>query len=201
MSILSPGRTIVLTGLMGTGKTAVGRILAQRLGRPFVDTDAIVERETGMSIPELFASDGERAFREEEAAAIRHNAALRGQVIAVGGGAVVDRRNVTHLRSTGDIVLLTGAVDVLRARIEADGVAGRPLLADAEDLTARLARLGEERSEAYRAAAATTIDTTGRTPAEIADEVLQWARERPGLLAREEREALEAPGDPGGLGG
>jgi shikimate kinase len=190
-SILSPGRNLVLTGLMGTGKTAVGRRVAERLGRPFVDTDAIVERETGTSIAELFATVGERGFRDEEAAAIRHNSSLRGQVIAVGGGAVVSPSNVTHLRSTGDIVLLTAPADVLRQRLEGDGVESRPLLADADDLTERLARLGEERAEAYRAAAVVTIDTTGRSVDEIADEVIGWARERAGLLAREERRELD----------
>lgn len=196
--ILSPGRNLVLTGLMGTGKTSVGRRVAEILGRPFVDTDAITEREAGATIAELFATRGERAFRDFEAAAVRHHAALRGQVIAVGGGAVVDPANATHLRSTGDVVLLTAPADVLRQRIENDGVDGRPLLADADDLTARLARLGEERAEAYRSTAATTIDTTGRSIEEIADEVVQWARERPGLLAREERRDLDERDEAGG---
>jgi shikimate kinase len=186
VSLLAPGRNIVLIGLMGTGKTAAGKILAERLGRPFVDTDAIVERESGHTIPELFTTVGERGFRDEEAAAVRHAAALRGQVIAVGGGAVVDRRNVTHLRSTGDIALLTAPADVLAARLR-DEAANRPMLEGAQDLTARLARLGEERAQAYRSAALTTIDTTGRSAAEIADELLEWAQGQPGLLSREER--------------
>jgi shikimate kinase len=188
VSILSPGRNLVLIGLMGTGKTSVGRLLAERLGRPFADTDDVVRAETGLDIPELFAQHGERGFREHESAAVRHVSALRGQVIAVGGGAVLDPRNVTNLRSTGDLVLLAAPADVLRTRLQGEGAAGRPLLSDAEDLTERLALLGEQRAEAYRSAAATTVQTAGRTREEIAEEILDWARSRPGLLAREERE-------------
>lgn len=187
MSLLTPGRNIVLIGLMGTGKSTVGKVLAERLGRPLVDTDDIVQRETGRSIPELFAAAGERAFREHEAAAVRWVSALRGQVVAVGGGAVLDPRNVTQLRATGEMVLLTAPADVLRVRLEG-GAGGRPLLDGAEDLAERLARLGEERAEAYKAAAATSVDTTGRTPEDVAAEIEAWARTRPGLLSREELE-------------
>lgn len=187
MSIYAPGRNLVLIGLMGTGKTSVGRLLADRLGRPFLDTDDVVAAESGRTIPELFAEGGEGGFRQEEAAAVRHVSALRGQVIAVGGGAVLDPHNVTSLHSTGDLVLLTAPAEVLRDRLDADGVAERPLLDGAQDLTERLALLAEQRAEAYHRAAATTVDTAGRTVEEIAEEVLDWARERPGLLAREER--------------
>jgi shikimate kinase len=187
VTVLTPGRNIVLMGLMGTGKTTVGRVVAQRLARPFVDTDEFVAAETGRTIPELFAVEGERGFREHEAAAVRHVSALRGQVIAVGGGAVLDSRNVTNLRSTGDLVWLTAPAEVLRDRLTDAGVDERPLLDGAENLSERLALLAQERAEAYERAAATTISTAGRTPAEIEEEVLDWARGRPGLLAREER--------------
>lgn len=187
MSVLSPGRNIVLVGLMGTGKTTVGKALAARLGRPFADTDDIVERETGRSIADIFDGEGERRFREHEAAAVRWVSAVRGQVVAVGGGAVLDPRNVTQLRATGEVVLLTAPADVLRARLEGAGSAERPLLDGAEDLRARLARLGEERAEAYRSAAATSVDTTGRSVDDIVEELLAWAHSRPGLLSREER--------------
>ncbi len=190
MSLITPGRNIVLIGLMGSGKSTVGRVLAERLGRPFMDTDEIVQRETGRTITELFASVGERDFREHEAAAVRWVSALRGQVIAVGGGAVLDPRNVTQLRATGDMVLLTAPPDVLRVRLEGAGVASRPLLEGEPDLAARLAALGEERADAYKAAAATSVDTTGRGPEDVAEEILVWARSRPGLLSREELESI-----------
>ncbi len=186
MSVLSPGRNIVLIGLMGTGKTSVGRILAERLGRYFVDIDAMVEVEAGMSIAELFASAGERAFRRLEAEAVRHASALRGQVVAAGGGAVLDPGNVTHLRATGELVLLEADPQTLARRLADQQGEARPLLEGAPDPAARLAQLQASRDAAYRACAAHTVDTTGRSPEEIAEAVLQWARHRPGLLTREE---------------
>lgn len=183
MSLLAPGRNIVLIGLMGAGKTTVGRQLAARLGRPFVDTDEIIEKEAGASIADIFAGPGERAFRDLEAAAIRRVATLRGQVVSVGGGAVVDPANVTQLRSTGDIVWLAADADELAARV---GVGkDRPLL-HGTDIAQRLAQLREERSPAYTAAAAHLVDTTDISVDEVVDAVLGWARRQPGLLSRDE---------------
>lgn len=187
MSLITPGRNIVLIGLMGAGKTTVGRLIAQRLDRPFVDTDDVVEHDAHGSVAEIFAADGERAFRRAEAAAIRSVAALRGQVIAVGGGAVLDPGNVTQLRATGDLVLLDADPATLADRV--GDTSTRPLLDGAEDPAAALARLREARAAAYSDAAGHAIDTTGRTPEQIADAVLEWARAQHGLLSRDEVEA------------
>ena len=185
MSLLAPGRNIVLIGLMGTGKSSVGRVVAERLRRRFVDTDAVVEAEAGRSIRDIFERDGERAFREREAAAIRRVAALRGQVIAVGGGAVVDPENVTHLRGTGDLVLLDGSPEVLAERLAGSG--DRPLLDGAEEsLVERLDRLRAQRDTAYTSAASAVIDTEGRDLAEVVEDVLAWARHSPGVLTPDE---------------
>jgi shikimate kinase len=183
MSVLAPGRNVVLIGLMGAGKSTVGRLLAARLQRPFVDTDEIVEHETGTAIAELFAAEGERGFRQHESAAVRQVAALRGQVIAVGGGAVLDIANVTHLRSTGDLVLLDAEPATLARRV-GDGTT-RPLL-EGGDAAQRLAQLRNERAAAYDYAAGHVIDTTDRSPEEVADAVLAWAKLQPGLLSRDE---------------
>jgi shikimate kinase len=188
MSVLSPGRNIVLIGLMGSGKSVVGKRIARALGRPFVDTDDVVEHEARRTIAEIFAEEGERAFREHESAAVRQVAALRGQVIAVGGGAVLNPANVTQLRSTGDLVWLDAAAEVLRERLERGGAARRPLLADAENLGLRIAVIAEERRPAYERAADHVINTNSRSLDQIADDVLDWSRGRPGLLAREERD-------------
>lgn len=184
MSLLSPGRNIVLIGLMGAGKSTVGRLVAQRLDRPFVDTDDVVERDAGATIAEIFAEHGERRFRQLEAAAVRRVAALRGQVIAVGGGAVLDPGNVTQLRATGDLVLLDAEATTLADRVGEPG--NRPLLSQADDVEERLASLRAARAEAYTDAAGHAIDTTQRTPDQIADAVLRWAAEQPGLLSRDE---------------
>lgn len=180
-------RPVVLVGLMGAGKTTVGRLLAERLGRPFVDTDDLVEEEAGMTIPTLFAKKGERAFRSLESEAVRRVSALRGQVIAVGGGALSAPENATQLRMTGDLVWLDADPAVLAERVGA-GAGDRPLLAGTEDVAARLAELHRRRDSDYAAAAAFTVRTDGRAPEEIAEEILDWARHRPGLLSRDERE-------------
>lgn len=192
--MLSPGRNIVLIGLMGTGKSAVGRDLAGALGRPFVDTDAVVTHESGRSIRELFAHEGESGFRRREAEAVRHVSALRGQVIAVGGGAVLDPANVTALHATGDLIWLDASPTDLASRLsQVQGDPSRPLLAevagDASATAERLAGLQQERAEAYRRAAAHRIDTSGRDVQQVAAAVLEWARRRPGLLSREELRA------------
>lgn len=183
MSVIAPGRNVVLIGLMGVGKTAVGQALADRLGRSFVDTDALVAKDAGAAVAEIFARRGERHFRALEAAAVRRVAALRGRVIAVGGGAVLDPANVTHLRSTGDIVLLDGDPQELAARVGQDGI--RPLLAGG-DVADTLTRLRTERAAAYASAAAHVVDTTGRTVEEVVEAVARWAQQQPGLLSRDE---------------
>lgn len=189
MSVIYPGRNLVLVGMMGAGKSAVAAELGHRLGREVLDTDAMVEAELGTTIPELFAvEDGERRFREAEATMCRHVGSIRGVVVAVGGGAVTSDANITSLRGTGDLVWLDADPETLAERV-GDGT-GRPLLAGAESVSARVRELYGQRREVYRRAAGLHVDTTDRAVADIADEVLEWARRRPGLLAREEKEAI-----------
>lgn len=188
MSLVTPGRNIVLFGMMGVGKTTVGQLVAEALNRTFVDTDEIVVRYADKTIPEIFADEGERGFRRRESEAVREVAALRGRVIAVGGGAVLDPANRTHLRGTGELVWLDASPAVLAHRLrQQEEVEGRPLLAGSDDLEGTLARIRDERLDAYQRAAHHRIDTEGRPPEVIADLVLDWARQQPGLLSREER--------------
>lgn len=210
MTVVFPGRNLVLAGMMGTGKSTVGALVAMRLARPFVDTDVLVEREAGASIADLFRERGERAFRDLEASAIRAVSSLRGQVVAVGGGALLRPDNVTALRGTGDIAVLDAEPEVLAGRVAA-APGSRPLLAGTGqaggqaghqagdpgadrdrggDLVARLRALRAARHGAYASAAATVIDTSALDAEDVADAVLAWARAYPGLLAREESEAL-----------
>lgn len=182
---MTAGRNLVLIGLTGVGKSTVGQLLGERLGRAFVDSDSEVARAAGMSVPEVFARHGEARFRQLEAAAVRQLAASPGRVVAVGGGAVLADTNVVALRRTGDLVWLDADPALIAARLEAEEVKSRPLLA--EGAATALARLRDERDSAYRRAAATTVPVDGLAPVEVADRVLAWARTVPGLLTAQER--------------
>ncbi|MCH7814825.1 MAG: shikimate kinase, partial [Planctomycetes bacterium] len=98
---------LVLIGYRGAGKSAVGRLLAEQTGWTFVDIDAVIESEAGQSIAEIFAAGGEPAFRKHERDVIARVTQQPHQVIAVGGGAILDRRNVDRLRATGRVIWLT----------------------------------------------------------------------------------------------
>jgi len=165
-------RNIIITGFMGTGKTAVGRVVAARLNRSFVDMDAVLEQRIGASIPEIFAQHGERFFRLQEAALCRELAEQEGLVIATGGGALVSRANRDTMTATGIVICLTASLDELMRRLET--AEDRPLLAT-DDRRERIASLMRERAAAY-AAMPHRIDTTGLTVEEVAEQVLAIAR-------------------------
>lgn len=162
---------LVLTGFMGTGKTTVGRVLAARLGRRFVDTDEIIEQRHG-PIPRIFAEQGEGRFRQIERQTAAELGAARGLVIATGGRLLLDPDNAEALTAKGTVVCLAAPVDEILARVTAAGVSGRPLL-DAPDPRARIAALLEERRAGY--ARFPQVETQGRSPDEVADEVLRVA--------------------------
>jgi shikimate kinase len=119
--------TVYLTGFMGTGKSVVGRELARRLRRPFVDLDAEIERSAGKSVAALFEERGEKAFRRLESAALRKTAKRRGIVAALGGGALIDKRNLALVERTGVLVKLTCSRRELVRRLRASRLS-RPLL-------------------------------------------------------------------------
>lgn len=158
----------MLVGLMGVGKTTVGRLCAERLGRPFVDTDDVVEALAGLAVPEIFATGGELRFRELERQAVAD--VCNGPeplVIACGGGAVLDAENRRRLGDAGYVVWLRAPAAVLQGRV--GGGEGRPLLSG--DPLTTLERLATLRDDAYRAAGHASIDTDRLTPEEVAAEV------------------------------
>jgi shikimate kinase len=160
---------IVLVGLMGAGKSTVGRILASRLGRVFIDTDAMVEDGELMTIAELFATLGEPAFRMLEVDAVRDAVASPLlSVIAVGGGAVVDPQNRESLSEAGHVVWLRARPETLAARV-GDG-ASRPLLVSSP--VESLARLSAERDAAYHDVADVIVDVDDLSASEVADRVV-----------------------------
>jgi shikimate kinase len=162
-------RHLVLVGMMGAGKSTVGRRCAKRLDRAFVDTDEWVATMAGASVAEVFARDGEPAFRALERAAVAEAcAAPVPTVIAVGGGAVLDPANRRVLRESGLVVWLRAPAEQLAQRV-GDG-AGRPLLSG--DAATTLERLETLRRPAYESAAHATVDTAGLGVGAVADAVL-----------------------------
>lgn len=165
--------TVVLTGFMGTGKTSLGERLAVRLGRPFVDTDALIERDQRRSVAAIFARDGEAHFRTAERRAIAAAVAVPGAVIATGGGAIVDPENLATLRAAAPLVCLVARPEVILARTRGAEPA-RPLL-HGDDPMQRIADLLAERAPAY-ANADLTLDTSDRPLDELVVELESFLR-------------------------
>ena len=147
---------VFLVGLMGAGKTSVGKLLAKNLQKAFVDSDHEVERRTGVSIPVIFEIEGEEGFRRREAAVLHELAALRNVVVATGGGAVLRPENREVLSRNGTVVYLRATVDELWHRTQHDR--HRPLLQTANPQR-KLAELYEERDPLYRSIANMVMDT------------------------------------------
>jgi shikimate kinase len=160
---------ILLVGMMGAGKTTVGRLVADKLGWHCLDSDAEVEEATGLSVPELFARHGEQAFRDAESDALRRACATQEPlVVSVAGGAVLRAGNRDLLRESGTVVWLRARPETLARRV-GDG-AGRPLL-DGDPLAA-LTELDEVRRPFYAEVAAATIDVDDLQPEEVALRIL-----------------------------
>lgn len=159
---------IVLTGFMGSGKSSVGRALAQVLQRTFVDTDAVIEERHG-PIPTIFAEHGEATFRRHEAELASELAAQSDLIVSTGGGMLVDPAVADRLAETGRIFCLTAEPATIIARVRADGIAGRPLL-DTDDPEAKAAELLAARAEAYGRFDA--VPTDDREISEIVGDVL-----------------------------
>lgn len=150
---------IILIGFMGTGKSAVGKRLAKRLGWPFVDVDHLIEDSIGMSIPRIFSEKGEAIFRRIENRCISRVVRQRQQVIATGGGAFIDPENRARLKENGLVVCLTAQPQDILSRVGRK-VDSRPLLQGTPNPLSRIKALLHERSHAY-AQADLTVDTTG----------------------------------------
>ena len=147
---------VLLIGMMGAGKSTIGKALADRLGWPYLDSDEQVEAATGKTVPEIFATEGEAAFRFQEALALtKAVAAEEPSVIGVAGGAVLDPGNRNVIRQAGLVVWLRADPDVLAARVGRGE--GRPLLGD--DPAAAIHRLYVERRPIYEELADVVVDT------------------------------------------
>ena len=163
-------KNLVLIGFMGTGKSAVGRAVAQRLGRPFIDLDERIETREGRAIAEIFRDQGEPYFRDVESSVIAEAAAQEGAVIATGGGAVLRPQNVERLKANGVLICLRADAETIAKRISRKP--SRPLLAGEGDVRERIERLLSQRAPAY-AVADVTIDSDDHPVDRVVEEVLR----------------------------
>ena len=169
-----PGN-IFLVGLMGAGKTSVGRVLARRLGKAFYDCDQEIERATGVKVPVIFDIEGEAGFRAREARALAELVTRTDIVLATGGGAVLSAANRQLLAKHGVVVYLRATATDLWQRTRHDR--NRPLLQTPDPL-ARLKELYEERDPLYRIAADIVIDTGSQSLISLAHKLEQELLQR-----------------------
>ena len=163
-------QNIVLIGFSGTGKTTVGKLLAERLGYAFIDIDHEIERNCGMSVEEIFHVHGEEYFRGQERMAIRNMLNINGAVIATGGGAVLSTENVSDLKSCGTVIWLQAPAERILGRIERDTVA-RPLL-NKPDRLQIIRKMLQERNEKY-SAADFSVETGDDFPWDVSEKIME----------------------------
>jgi shikimate kinase len=162
---------IVLVGPMGAGKTTVGRVLADRWGVEVRDTDHDVEAEAGKTVADIFVDDGEARFREMEKAAVAAALASHDGVLSLGGGAVLDDDTQRLLADHTVVFLRVGLADAVK-RVGLGSA--RPLLLG--NVRGRVKQLLDERTPVYEAVARFVVDTDGRTPQEVAEEIEERVR-------------------------
>ncbi len=159
---------IVLVGFMGTGKTTVGRILAQRRDMEFVDMDCVIEEQAGKPVSQIFADEGEPHFRKIESQLVQQLSRRSGLVIGAGGGVVLDPENIRAFGESGTVVCLTASPETILERVESDS--GRPLLEDG-DKKQRIIELLSSRKQLYDAISL-RIDTTSMSPEEVVQKLV-----------------------------
>lgn len=168
-------RNIILSGFMGTGKSSVGRRLALLLGYDFLDLDTLIEAEAGMTISQLFATQGEAAFRALESQMVERVADRTGCVVATGGGTVANPRNLETLRKHGVVVTLAADPETILSRVGPED--DRPMLRG-EDRRTRVRELMEQRTSAY-AKADLIVDTASRTVEQVVEYIAEVLRMAP----------------------
>lgn len=170
-------KNIVIVGFMATGKSTVGRRLAQRLKRRFVDTDKEIEAVTGKTVAQIFARDGEKRFRSEENLLVKKLVLKEDLVIATGGGIVLNPENFRLLQENGILIALTAAPDVIYQRVK--GKRTRPLLAKG-DLRENISTLLQFRENIYKDADL-TVDTGLYSVNETVEQIISYLSERKSL--------------------
>ena len=164
-----PQTNIILTGFMGTGKTTLGQLLAEKIGYQFVDTDALIEAQIGQTIAELFQTKGEAAFRKLESELVVKLARQQGLVIATGGGLVLDPKNVTTLSKSGKIICLIASPEEILTRVSKQQSV-RPLLQE-KDPQSKIIELLQQRDAVYQQFP--QLSTSKCSPYKLVDEIFK----------------------------
>ena len=186
------GTNVFLIGMMGAGKSTVGKLLAHRLGYGFVDTDSLIEQCAGKSIPDIFNDDGEEAFRDWEQQVLSQLASYTRLVVATGGGIVLRSLNWSHLHD-GIVAWIDLPVDLLYDRLKAE-TSQRPLLHTPDPL-AKLTKIYEQRRDRYAQADISIMVTAAETPEKVSDRLLEmiYARIEPDRLKSLDSTTPESP--------
>ncbi len=165
---------VILTGFMGTGKTSLGKMLAPKIGRPFVDLDQKIEEDFGMKIPAIFEKHGESFFRDLEKKAVREVSGKRGLVISTGGGTIKDPENFELLKKSGVIICLTAEPEEILNRTSRRGE--RPVLdGGGDERLETIKKLLTERQKFYDLADY-KVDTTDWSPLQIIDDICKYLK-------------------------
>ncbi len=162
---------IALIGFMGTGKSAVGKVLAERLNREFIELDSLIEQKAEKPIPEIFGQDGEVAFRELEIEVTKEVSRNKNQVIACGGGIVLNKINIDRLKKDSVIVYLTASPGVILKRVS-DGGEERPLL-KAANPALTIQELLRFRKQFYERAADIKVNTSKLDVGSVAEQIIK----------------------------
>lgn len=165
-------KNIALIGFMGTGKTTVGKLLSKKLNMKFVESDNIIVEQANKSINEIFEKFGEEKFREIEKNIIKKLSKEKNTIISCGGGVVIKKENISNLQKSSIIILLNSEIKEIIKRLETDK--SRPLLKSENKLEKkkRITLLLDKRKDLYLDSADIIIDTTGKKPEQITEEII-----------------------------
>lgn len=169
---------ILLIGYRGTGKSVVGKLVAEALGKTYISMDVSIVEKAGMSIPEIVEKHGWTAFRDMESEVARELATGDNIVIDAGGGVIERPENIEALRVNSRIVWLKASVGAIVSRIQGD--TERPSLTGGKSFTEEVAEVLERRTPKYQSAAQLEIDTDPLTPAQVARRIVQFCTEKAG---------------------
>ena len=167
---MNPAENIYLVGLMGAGKTTVGKLIAKQMGKAFYDSDQEIKDRTGVSISHIFEVEGEAGFRARESSVLKELVQLKDIVLATGGGAILSEENRALLKRNGTVIYLRASVNDLWARTRHDR--NRPLL-QTEDPHAKLSEFFAIRDPLYREIADYVIDTSRQSVSNLVHHILQ----------------------------